>query len=70
MSDPGATLRSMSLADLTLDRWRSFELSTARRVAEEAARSVDGRVTLVETTEHLGAPLPRVRIERNGRSSL
>ncbi|WP_103540430.1 hypothetical protein [Streptomyces sp. SM1] len=56
----------MSLADLTLDRWRSFELSTARRVAEEAARSVDGRVTLVETTEHLGAPLHRVRIERNG----
>ncbi|MFE9704310.1 hypothetical protein [Streptomyces sp. NPDC005930] len=56
----------MSLADLTFDQWRSFELPTARRVAEEAAGLVDGRVTLIETTEHLGAPLHRVRIERNG----
>ncbi|MFJ5974550.1 hypothetical protein [Streptomyces sp. NPDC093060] len=56
----------MSLADLTLDQWRSFELPVARRVAQEAANLVNGRVTLVETTEHLGAPLHRVRIERNG----
>ncbi|AVV40602.1 hypothetical protein C6376_03345 [Streptomyces sp. P3] len=56
----------MSLADLTFDQWRSFELPTARRVAEEAAGLVDGRVTRVETTEHLGAALHRVRIERNG----
>jgi len=56
----------MSLSDLTCDQWRSFELATARRVAEEAAGLVDGRVTLVETTEHLGAPLHRIRIERNG----
>ncbi|MCX2924377.1 hypothetical protein [Streptomyces sp. NEAU-W12] len=55
----------MSLADLTLGQWRSFELPTARRVAEEAAGLVAGRVTLIETTEHLGAPLHRVRIERD-----
>ncbi|WP_069172027.1 hypothetical protein [Streptomyces griseus] len=57
----------MTLADLTFDQWRSFELPAARRVAEEAADSVDGRVALVETREHLGAPLHRVRIERSGR---
>ncbi|MFF3846537.1 hypothetical protein [Streptomyces sp. NPDC002328] len=57
----------MSLADLTLDQWRSFEPSAALRVAEEAAGLVGGRVAGVETTEHLGAPLHRVRIERNGR---
>ncbi|MFI9251300.1 hypothetical protein [Streptomyces sp. NPDC053069] len=55
----------MSLADLSLDQWRSLELPTARRVAQEAADLVDGRVTVVETIEHLGAPLHRVRIERN-----
>ncbi|MEU2289002.1 hypothetical protein ABZ614_45225 [Streptomyces sp. NPDC013178] len=56
----------MSLADLTLAQWRSFDLPTARRVAQKAASLVSGRVTLVETTEHLGAPLHRVRIERHG----
>ncbi len=56
----------MPVAHLTLDQWRSFELPTARRVAAEAADSVDGRVTRIETTEHLGAPLHRVRIERDG----
>ncbi|MER5208453.1 hypothetical protein [Streptomyces sp. NPDC002825] len=56
----------MSLADLTLDQWRSFDLPAARRLAEEAAGRVEGRVTLVDTTEHLGAPLHRVRIEREG----
>ncbi|AXG78813.1 hypothetical protein [Streptomyces paludis] len=56
----------MSLADLSLGQWRLFELSAARRVAQEAAARVDGRVTVVETVEHLGAPLHRVRIERNG----
>ncbi|MEU4181176.1 hypothetical protein [Streptomyces sp. NPDC026589] len=56
----------MSLADLTLDQWRSFELPAARRIAQEAAHQVDGRVTVVETVEHLGAPLHRVRIERDG----
>ena len=69
MSYPRATLRRMAasaLADLTLDHWRSLDLSAARRVAEEAARAVDGRVTSVGTTEHLGAPLHRVRIERGG----
>ncbi|MFJ6572186.1 hypothetical protein ACIQNU_32755 [Streptomyces sp. NPDC091292] len=56
----------MSLADLSFDQWRSFELPAARRVAQEAAHQVDGRVTVVETVEHLGAPLHRVRIEREG----
>ncbi|MFE2315892.1 hypothetical protein ACFXC8_22610 [Streptomyces sp. NPDC059441] len=56
----------MSLADLTLHQWRSFDQLTARRTAQEAADHVGGRVTLVETTEYLGAPLHRVRIERNG----
>ncbi|MCX4549976.1 hypothetical protein [Streptomyces sp. NBC_01500] len=56
----------MSLADLGLDQWRSFELPTARRVAQEAAHQVDGQVTAVEAVEHLGAPLHRVRIERGG----
>ncbi|WP_046501223.1 hypothetical protein [Streptomyces odonnellii] len=55
----------MSLADLSLDRWRSFNLPTARRVAHEAAEQVGGRVTAVETVEHLDAPLHRVRIERS-----
>ncbi|GGX84646.1 hypothetical protein GCM10010358_43600 [Streptomyces minutiscleroticus] len=55
----------MSLADLTLARWRSFGPHTVRRVAQEAAALVEGRVTLVETVEHLGAPLHRVRIERD-----
>ncbi|WP_338498724.1 hypothetical protein [Streptomyces sp. SJL17-4] len=54
----------MSLADLSLDLWRSFDLPTARRVAREAAELVGGRVTAVETVEHLGSPLHRVRIER------
>lgn len=55
----------MSLARLSLDRWRSFELPAARRIAQEAADLVEGRVTVVDTIEHLGAPLHRVRIERN-----
>ncbi|MFF6873495.1 hypothetical protein [Streptomyces sp. NPDC012450] len=57
----------MSLADLTLHQWRSFDLSAARRLAQEAARRVDGRVTAVDTVEHLGAPLHRARVERDGR---
>ncbi|MCX2182705.1 hypothetical protein KV205_19560 [Streptomyces sp. SKN60] len=55
----------MSLADLTFDEWRSFDLPTARRVAQQAADLVDGRVVAVEPVEHLGAPMHRVRIERN-----
>ncbi|MFF8837544.1 hypothetical protein [Streptomyces sp. NPDC015130] len=56
----------MSLADLRLDQWRSFDLPTARRFARQAAELVDGRVSLVETVDHLNAPLHRVRIERSG----
>jgi hypothetical protein len=55
----------MSFADLSLDQWGSFDLPAARRVAQEAADLVGGRVTAVETIEHLGAALHRVRIERN-----
>ncbi|QNP65196.1 hypothetical protein [Streptomyces genisteinicus] len=58
----------MTLADLTLDRWRSLDLPAARRVAEQAARSAGGRVASVDTAEHLGAPLHRVRIERDGQA--
>jgi hypothetical protein len=56
----------MALVDLTLERWRTMDLPAARRVADEAARAVDGRVTAVDTVRHLGAPLHRVRIERGG----
>lgn len=56
----------MSLAELTLDQWRSADLPTARRIAQQAADLVEGRVASVETVEHLGAPLHRVRIERAG----
>ncbi|GAA1173599.1 hypothetical protein F4556_007088 [Kitasatospora gansuensis] len=58
----------MSLADLSLTQWRSFDLPTARTVADTAAGLVGGRLTAVETVEHLGAPLHRVRIERDGRA--
>ncbi|MEW2518397.1 hypothetical protein [Actinacidiphila alni] len=54
----------MTLADLTLAQWRSFDLPAARRVAQEAAALAQGRVVGVDTVEHLGAPLHRVRIER------
>nr|WTB28994.1 hypothetical protein OG781_05210 [Streptomyces sp. NBC_00830] len=56
----------MSLADLTLDQWLSIDLPIARSIAQKAADLVEGRVTSVETIEHLGAPLHRVRIEHNG----
>ncbi|WP_330300428.1 hypothetical protein [Streptomyces sp. NBC_00503] len=56
----------MSLAELTLDQWRSADLPAARRIAQQAADLVEGRVVSVETVEHLGAPLHRVRIERAG----
>ncbi|MEU0936366.1 hypothetical protein [Embleya sp. NPDC005971] len=55
----------MSLAELTFDRWRSFDLSTARRVARQAADTAGGRVVAVEAVEHLGARMHRVRIERD-----
>ncbi|MFF3595076.1 hypothetical protein [Kitasatospora indigofera] len=56
----------MNLADLSLDRWRSTDLVTARDVARRAADRAGGRVSAVETVEHLGAPLHQVRIERDG----
>ncbi|MEU6233971.1 hypothetical protein [Kitasatospora sp. NPDC047058] len=56
----------MSLADLTLDRWRAHDLPAARRFAASAADAVGGRVAAVETADHLGTPLHRVRIDRDG----
>ncbi|MFF9427146.1 hypothetical protein [Streptomyces sp. NPDC014746] len=56
----------MSLPDLSLDQWRSLDLPSARRIAQETADLVEGHVTSVETIEHLGAPLHRVRIQRDG----
>ncbi|MEU9851865.1 hypothetical protein [Streptomyces sp. NPDC047974] len=58
----------MSLAQLSLAQWRSLDLPTARHLAREAAELVGGRVTGVETVEHLGAPLHRVRIERDAQA--
>ena len=55
----------MSLADLTYDQWQSFDLTTARRVAQQAADLADGRMVAVEALEHLGARMHRIRIERN-----
>lgn len=57
----------MSHADLTLDRWRSFALPDVRRFAREAAELVGGRVSLIDAVEHLGGPLHRVFVERDGR---
>ncbi|MCG8968849.1 hypothetical protein [Streptomyces sp. CL12-4] len=55
----------MSLAELAFDQWRSFDLSTARRVARQAADRVGGRVVAFEVIEHLGTRMHRVRIERS-----
>ncbi|KPI04443.1 hypothetical protein OV450_4232 [Actinobacteria bacterium OV450] len=56
----------MSLADLTLDHWRSLDAAAAAPIAHEAAAQAGGRVVLLDTVEHLGRPLHRVRIEREG----
>ena len=58
---------SSSFADLSLTRWRSLDLPAARRLAQRAAGQAGGQVTAMETVEHLGAPLHRVRIARQGR---
>lgn len=57
----------MSLADLTFTRWRSLDRAAAGRIAQEAAEQAGGRVVLLDTVDHLGGPLHRVRIERGGR---
>uniref|UniRef100_A0AAU2K2B4 Uncharacterized protein n=1 Tax=Streptomyces sp. NBC_00049 TaxID=2903617 RepID=A0AAU2K2B4_9ACTN len=56
----------MSLADLSLDHWRSLDAAAAERIAHEAAAQVGGRVVLLDTVVHLGGPLHRVRIAREG----
>lgn len=57
----------MSLAELTLDQWRSFDSPAVHRFAREAADRVGGRVSLVDAVDHLGGPLHRVLVERDGR---
>nr|WP_317447528.1 hypothetical protein [Streptomyces collinus] len=49
--------RATSLADLTLNLWRTFRVVTARRIAQKAAAHVGGQASLVEATEHRGARL-------------
>ncbi|MFD9292083.1 hypothetical protein ACFWBV_28140 [Streptomyces sp. NPDC060030] len=56
----------MSLADLTLARWRALDTAAATRFAEEAARRVGGRLLRVEAAPHLGGTLHRAVIERAG----
>ncbi|MER7758158.1 hypothetical protein [Streptomyces sp. NPDC097619] len=56
-----------SLADLTLTDWLSLDAPAARRVAEEAALLVGGRVSGFSTVDHLGSPLHRAHIERAGK---
>ncbi|WP_329315470.1 hypothetical protein OG723_34635 [Streptomyces sp. NBC_01278] len=56
----------MPLAELTLAHWRSLDATAAGRIAHEAAAQAGGRVVLLDTVEHLGGPLHRVRIERGG----
>lgn len=54
----------MSLSGLTLDQWQSFDLVTARHVAQQAADAAGGRLVAVEEG-HPGARMPRARIERD-----
>ncbi|AUY48961.1 formylglycine-generating enzyme family protein [Streptomyces sp. CB01881] len=56
----------MSLADLSLDRWRSYDLPAAHATARAVADAVGGRVIAVEAVDHLGARLHRVRLDRGG----
>ncbi|WP_423833030.1 hypothetical protein [Streptomyces manipurensis] len=58
----------MSLAELTLSHWCSLDPAAARRLAQRAADAADGRLTGFETAPHRGAPLHRVRIERDGQA--
>lgn len=56
----------MSFADLTLAHWLTLDLPAARRLADDAAARVGGRVTHAGTVAASGGPLHRVRIERGG----
>ncbi|WP_449485504.1 hypothetical protein [Streptomyces avidinii] len=57
----------MSLISPTFDEWRSFDLSTVRRIARETADRAGGRLVRVDAVDHLGGSLHRVFIERDGR---
>ncbi|MGI5170638.1 hypothetical protein ACQEU3_40450 [Spirillospora sp. CA-253888] len=56
----------MSLAELSLDRWRAADAAAVRQIAREAAGQAAGRVSRVEMIEHLGGGFHRVLIERDG----
>ncbi|MFD6278250.1 hypothetical protein ACFWFI_22190 [Streptomyces sp. NPDC060209] len=56
----------MSLADLTLARWRALDTATATRYADEAARRADGRLVRLDTSPHPGGAGHRAVIERAG----
>ncbi|MFK0175285.1 hypothetical protein ACIQVR_04880 [Streptomyces xanthochromogenes] len=55
----------MSLVDLTFDQWRSFDLVTARQVAQRVADLAGGCVATVEAVEHIDGRMHRVLIERD-----
>jgi hypothetical protein len=57
----------MALDALTFHRWRSLDRATARRITQEAADRAGGRLVRIDTVEHLGAPLHRAQIDRDGR---
>ncbi|MFD8911510.1 hypothetical protein [Streptomyces sp. NPDC059575] len=56
----------MILDDLDFAGWRSLDVSTVRRLAEEVAGRVGGSVSEVGAGEHLGGVWHRVLIERGG----
>ncbi|MFE4455373.1 hypothetical protein [Streptomyces sp. NPDC056796] len=56
----------MSLADLTLARWRGLDPAAARRHAEEAARRVGGRLVRLDTSARPDPVRHRAVIERAG----
>ncbi|MBM7438541.1 hypothetical protein [Streptomyces sp. HB132] len=56
----------MSLADLTLARWRTLDTAAAGRHAEEAARRAGGRLLRLDTSPHPGGVGHNAVIERSG----
>lgn len=59
-------LPPVDFADLTLAQWRSLDMSAARRLSQQVADQVGGRISAVRSAEHNGAPLHQVAIERGG----
>ncbi|WP_299530831.1 hypothetical protein [uncultured Streptomyces sp.] len=57
----------MSLADLSLDHWRSLDPGAAERLAREAADRVGGRLVVFDAARPATVPLHRAVVERDGR---